>query len=82
MNLKDAQSARAVYERMIPVGTKWRHFKGGVYEIVAISCREEDGVLLVTYRSTGRQSPSVWTRTTENFLDWVMGIPRFGRVLD
>lgn len=46
-------------------GETYRHFKGGLYEIVARSLREDTLEPLVTYRSL--EDGECWTRTLENF---------------
>lgn len=33
-----------------PIGTCWRHFKGGVYEITGYAFHEASNILLVVYR--------------------------------
>ncbi len=53
-------------------GQQWKHWKGDVYFIVAVSLREDDLEPLVTYAS--RQYGiygTLWTRTLVNFLESV-----------
>lgn len=47
----------------------WQHYKGGMYEVVLISTREEDLVTLVHYKSVDPKKQKVWTRTVENFTE-------------
>jgi hypothetical protein len=59
-------------------GERYRYYKGGEYEVVCRSVREDTLEQLVTYRSAARGG--VWTRTLENFFESVNGRPRFERV--
>ena len=45
----------------------YKHYKGGIYEVVMISRREEDQVTLVSYRSLDPKKTTIWTRTEGNF---------------
>mgnify|MGYP001239110437 CR=1 FL=1 len=55
-------------EAQVPVGSRWKHYKGGLYTIVAVSCLEEKPEeIMVTYKS--ERYGTVWTRTATNFLD-------------
>lgn len=51
-------------------GTLYRHYKGGLYSIVACSIREDTLEPLVTYRSVERGT--AWTRTLANFTEAVV----------
>jgi hypothetical protein len=59
----------------------YRHYKGGLYEVVCVSIQEDTLVPLVTYRSLERGY--FWTRTLENWNATVRdpetgkGVPRF-----
>ena len=47
----------------------YKHYKGGVYEVVLVSKRECDLTTLVHYHSIDPKKPEVWTRTEENFTE-------------
>lgn len=49
------------------VGSVWRHYKGGLYVVVARSIKEDTLEPLVTYRSNARGT--FWTRTLANFME-------------
>jgi hypothetical protein len=59
------------------VGSRWRHYKGGLYEVVAVSLKEDTLVPLVTYRSL--EKDYFWTRTLEDWWQPVLheGKPAF-----
>jgi hypothetical protein len=63
------------------ISGKYRHYKGGLYEVVCLSIQEDTLVPLVTYRSLERGY--FWTRTLENWnatvrdLETGKGVPRF-----
>lgn len=68
MTKEQAQVLREVTEIKVPLGSRWRHYKGGTYEVIAVSCMEEKPeVILVTYRS--ELHGSSWTRTATNWLE-------------
>ncbi len=50
-------------------GEAYTHYRGGHYVIVARSVKEDTLEQLVTYRSS--TYGYVWTRTLENFEEWV-----------
>jgi hypothetical protein len=50
-------------------GEVWEHYKGGLYSIVCTSVKEDTLVNLVTYHSNAKGTN--WTRTKENFLEYV-----------
>jgi len=64
-------------------GEYYRHFKGNLYEIVAVSRHSEDkDLMLVTYRETHKiPAPQCWTRPLDMFMEKVefegKNIPRF-----
>lgn len=61
------------------VGGVYRHYKGGLYTIVAVSLHEQTLEEMVTYRSN--KYGHIWTRTIRNFYENVIsGVPRFSRV--
>ena len=50
---------------------KYRHFKGGEYEIITISRFESTDEILVTYCPTYKVEGKIknWTRTLDDFLE-------------
>jgi len=48
----------------------WRHLKTGkMYQIVMISTRESDHMVLVSYRDVSSASAPIWTRPAIEFYD-------------
>ena len=47
----DFDLSQAVQKHDYLVGTRWRHVKGGVYEVLLVALREADMSLQVVYRS-------------------------------
>jgi hypothetical protein len=65
--------------------TVWRHYKGGIYTLVACSLNESTLEPMVTYRSN--RKGTYWTRTLNNFVEQVetspgLFCPRFTQVRD
>ncbi len=58
-------------------GEVWRHYKGGMYDIITIAVHESELVPLVVYRS--QSHGTVWARPVGNWLEIVNGSPRFVR---
>lgn len=61
---------------------QYRHYKGGIYEIVCEALLESDpGVVMVVYRS---EEGLVWTRPRDVFFELVefegKTVPRFARI--
>lgn len=54
---------------------KYRHYKGGIYEVLQRSVKEDTLEPLVTYRSV--ETGGIWTRTLANWNDVIDGQPRF-----
>lgn len=52
--------------RRLIAGNRYRHFKGGEYEILSIATHTETGEELVIYRSLADKS-KVWARPYEMF---------------
>ena len=50
----------------IKVGQRYRHFKGGEYEIVAMALQEDTLLPVVVYRSLSKGL--IWVRTVEDFM--------------
>ena len=76
---RKAEAQQALREflarRELAPGSRWRHYKGGLYEVVSVSIREDTLEPLVTYRSLERGF--VWTRTLHKWSETVNGQPRF-----
>jgi hypothetical protein len=53
----------------------YRHYKGGLYVVFAMSIMEQDGALLVHYYSVIKNTR--WTRPIDDFVELVDGKPRF-----
>lgn len=70
----------AGYERQVKIGDVVRHFKGGVYRVIAIGLSSDTLEPEVVYKniSDGR----VWTRTYKEFVSYVpeKHVPRFENV--
>lgn len=65
----------------------YRHYKGGLYEVLQIACHTETLEWYVVYESQERKAqglPSVWVRPYDMFVDTVerdgKTIPRFEKV--
>jgi hypothetical protein len=61
---------------------KYRHYKGGIYEIVCEAKLESDpSVIMMVYKS---EDGSVWTRPRNVFFEFVQHegktVPRFARI--
>jgi hypothetical protein len=72
--------ARELFADGPAVGSRWRHYRGSRYEVVALSLNEFDLEPLVTYR--GLDTGLTWTRTLENWSATVRSssgqdVPRF-----
>lgn len=65
--------------RSIPVG-RWRHFKGGLYEVLGIARHSETRAAMVVYRACYGDG-ALWTRPAEMWLEAVTRdgktVPRF-----
>jgi hypothetical protein len=82
-NAFDAERAQRLQARTITAGDLWRHYKGGVYRIVAANARMEiSGEPCVVYAAVNRPDDSVWVLLRVAFLNEIApGVPRF-RQLD
>lgn len=60
---------------IVQVGGLYRHFKGNVYEVIAIAKDCEDLKEIVVYRNV--EKGDVWTRPLDNFCET---LTRNGRV--
>lgn len=50
-----------------PIGSRWKHFKGGVYRVLMNAVKEDTLEHLVVYQS--EQTGGVWARSLGQFLD-------------
>jgi hypothetical protein len=78
MEKDDKSTAHEALEHAPKAGERYRHYKGGEYEVVCSSIKEDTLEALVTYRSLARGT--VWTRTLANWSEMVEGVPRFARL--
>lgn len=53
---------------MIPGVTKFRHYKGGIYELVCVATLESDLSPMIVYRAA---NGSVWVRPESVFFELV-----------
>lgn len=68
VDAKDAAQA-ALKNIKVKAGQRYRHFKGGEYEVVAVALHEDTLEQLVIYRNLTKGT--IWTRTYENFVEEV-----------
>jgi hypothetical protein len=59
---------------------RYRHYKGGLYQVLHLARHSETEELLVVYRSLAQGG--VWVRPAAMFSEHVNGRPRFERVSD
>lgn len=68
-----------------PQPGRWRHFKGGLYELIGVARHSESGEQLVVYRPLYGER-GLWVRPLAMFLDTVehegRTRPRFERIGD
>lgn len=69
------EANRRFQEAGLYIGRRYVHYKGGKYEVRALSLKEDTLEPLVTYRSLAYGYE--WTRRLENFLEEVDGKLRF-----
>jgi hypothetical protein len=60
---------------VVEAGQRWKHFKGGIYEIVCIAARESDQQPMVVYRE-GSYNSTIWTRPLLEFAGEIHDIDR------
>lgn len=65
----------------------YRHYKGGVYEVLSVACHTETLEWYVVYESQERKQqnmPSVWVRPYDMFVETIEKdgkvIPRFEKI--
>jgi hypothetical protein len=66
---KKDQAQAALTGCGIEAGQVYRHYKGGIYVVMAVSIKEDTLEPMVTYRSHRKRG--VWTRTLANFIEMV-----------
>lgn len=68
----------------VKAGERYRHYKGGLYEIVCQATMESDLSQLVVYRPLSGDTHSVWVRPLDVFFETVQlgerTTQRFARV--
>ncbi|WP_439827009.1 DUF1653 domain-containing protein [Aeromonas enteropelogenes] len=52
-----------------PVPGRYRHFKGGLYQVLTLALHTETGEPLVIYRS--EQDGEVYARPVTMFMEWI-----------
>ncbi|MGN5152429.1 DUF1653 domain-containing protein [Aeromonas enteropelogenes] len=52
-----------------PVPGRYRHFKGGLYQVLTLALHTETGEQLVIYRS--EQDGEVYARPVTMFMEWI-----------
>lgn len=57
--------------------TWYKHYKGGIYRVLAHASREEDLEQMVVYQGLDGKN---WVRTLKNFEELVDGVPRFSKI--
>jgi hypothetical protein len=68
-----------------PTGARYRHYKGGLYEVTGVARHSETGEMLVVYRPQYGER-ALWVRPLAMFMETVeidgQTIPRFTRLPD
>lgn len=68
----------------LPPG-RYRHYKGGEYEVVGVACHSESDEQFVVYRCL-YDNNSLWVRPLQMFVEKVFSeggwVPRFSRIGD
>lgn len=52
-----------------PAAGRYRHFKGGYYQVLTLALHTETGELLVVYQS--EQDGAVYARPVVMFMEWI-----------
>jgi len=71
----EKQPAAPVKPREVHEGERYRHFKGGLYTVIAIATHTETMEEMVVYKSD--ENGSVWVRPKSMFLDKKGDVDRF-----
>lgn len=58
-------------EQRVKPGERYRHFKGGLYEVVCQAIQESDHSPVVVYRPLSGDSHTCWTRPLDVFFESV-----------
>lgn len=58
-------------------GELWRHYKGGVYEVLCLARHSEDNTLMVIYQKQTAEPEIPWCRPLKMWLETVNSVPRF-----
>ncbi len=59
-------------DQRVKPGERYRHFKGGLYEVVCQAIQESDHTPVVVYRPLNRESShTFWTRPLDVFFEEV-----------
>jgi hypothetical protein len=66
----DAQAILAIHAAEFVPGERWRHYKGGRYEIVALALKEDNLEPMIVYRSIDHGT--TWIRSIGNFIEPVL----------
>ena len=66
---KKAMNCTLEVDNNLTIGGRYRHFKGGVYEIHSFSTCTQTGDTLVNYKSLS--SEKLWSRPIIDFLGWI-----------
>jgi len=54
----------------VKAGERYRHYKGGLYEIICQAIQESDLSPVVVYRPLSGDTHTAWTRPMNVFLKW------------
>lgn len=68
------------WAQKIPAG-RYRHYKGGEYEVVTVACHSETLEAMVVYRALYGEG-RYWVRPAAMWCEDVGGVPRFQKVED
>ena len=77
-DIPEEKPAELPVPREVHEGERYRHFKGGVYTVIAIGTHTETMEEMVFYRSD--ENGSVWVRPKSMFLDKKGDIDRFVKI--
>ncbi len=72
------ENAQEDKDTEIVIGAKYRHFKGGEYELMAVARHSENNEELVIYKSL--KDGQVWARPKTMFIDKAGDVRRFTKI--
>lgn len=77
---EEGRKRRAEFDREYRerIGGLYRHFKGGVYEVICEAKHSETGEEMVVYRNT--ESGETWVRPKEMFFGKKDDVQRFTKI--